>query len=144
VRQDSFRRRRRGAIQGWLVGGVVAGGRGGDGRRRPLGIRVSRRCCGPPVLEEEEAAAAAQRQQRLVRRRWARRRIGWARAAALTKSTLATAVRHINYDEHRHPVRILLGTPLHEWFADDRLKQMRATGSVQWRSQESVPGYAKC
>ncbi|RLM92928.1 protein NtpR-like [Panicum miliaceum] len=34
----------------------------------------------------------------------------------------AAAVRHINYDDydgHRHPVRVLPGTPLHEWFADD-------------------------
>ncbi|KAF0905030.1 hypothetical protein E2562_000841 [Oryza meyeriana var. granulata] len=31
------------------------------------------------------------------------------------------AVRHINYDDydgHRHPVRVLPGTPLHEWFAE--------------------------
>ncbi|XP_062193184.1 putative glutamine amidotransferase GAT1_2.1 [Phragmites australis] len=30
-------------------------------------------------------------------------------------------VRHINYDDydgHRHPVHVLPGTPLHEWFAD--------------------------
>ncbi|WVZ72171.1 hypothetical protein U9M48_020675 [Paspalum notatum var. saurae] len=34
----------------------------------------------------------------------------------------SAAVRHINYDDydgHRHPVRVLPGTPLHEWFADD-------------------------
>ncbi|KAJ1282706.1 hypothetical protein BS78_03G071300 [Paspalum vaginatum] len=34
----------------------------------------------------------------------------------------AAAVRHINYDDydgHRHPVRVLPGTPLHEWFADE-------------------------
>lgn len=33
----------------------------------------------------------------------------------------AAAVRHINYDNydgHRHPVRVLPGTPLHEWFAE--------------------------
>ncbi|XP_062192559.1 putative glutamine amidotransferase GAT1_2.1 [Phragmites australis] len=33
----------------------------------------------------------------------------------------SAAVRHINYDDydgHRHPVRFLPGTPLHEWFAD--------------------------
>uniref|UniRef100_A0A0E0BWV1 Uncharacterized protein n=1 Tax=Oryza meridionalis TaxID=40149 RepID=A0A0E0BWV1_9ORYZ len=33
----------------------------------------------------------------------------------------AAAVRHINYDDydgHRHPVRVLPGTPLHEWFAE--------------------------
>jgi gamma-glutamyl-gamma-aminobutyrate hydrolase PuuD len=33
-----------------------------------------------------------------------------------------TAVQHINYgdyDGHRHPVRVLPGTPLHEWFAGD-------------------------
>ncbi|RCV24568.1 hypothetical protein SETIT_5G095700v2 [Setaria italica] len=32
------------------------------------------------------------------------------------------AVQHINYgdyDGHRHPIRVLPGTPLHEWFADD-------------------------
>ncbi|NP_001335979.1 Putative glutamine amidotransferase GAT1_2.1-like [Zea mays] len=31
-------------------------------------------------------------------------------------------VQHINYadyDEHRHPVRVVPGTPLHEWFAGD-------------------------
>ncbi|XP_040375729.1 putative glutamine amidotransferase GAT1_2.1 isoform X2 [Oryza brachyantha] len=31
------------------------------------------------------------------------------------------AVRHIDYDDydgHRHPVRVLPGTPLHEWFAE--------------------------
>lgn len=34
----------------------------------------------------------------------------------------AAAVQHINYgdyDGHRHPVRVLPGTPLHEWFAGD-------------------------
>ncbi|CAD6232573.1 unnamed protein product [Miscanthus lutarioriparius] len=34
------------------------------------------------------------------------------------------AVQHINYgdyDGHRHPVRVLPGTPLHEWFAGDLL-----------------------
>ncbi|OEL34778.1 hypothetical protein BAE44_0004208 [Dichanthelium oligosanthes] len=34
----------------------------------------------------------------------------------------AAVVQHINYDDydgHRHPVRVLPGTPLHEWFADD-------------------------
>ncbi|EEC69904.1 hypothetical protein OsI_00310 [Oryza sativa Indica Group] len=34
---------------------------------------------------------------------------------------LPAAVRHINYDNydgHRHPVRVLPGTPLHEWFAE--------------------------
>lgn len=34
----------------------------------------------------------------------------------------AEAVQHINYgdyDGHRHPVRVLPGTPLHEWFAGD-------------------------
>nr|CAB3472288.1 unnamed protein product [Digitaria exilis] len=39
-------------------------------------------------------------------------------------SSSATAVQHINYDDydgHRHPVRVLPGTPLHEWFADDEL-----------------------
>ncbi|KAL5226457.1 hypothetical protein ABZP36_014722 [Zizania latifolia] len=33
----------------------------------------------------------------------------------------SAAVRHINYDDydgHRHPVRVLPGTPLHEWFAE--------------------------
>ncbi|KAL6627476.1 hypothetical protein ACP70R_031202 [Stipagrostis hirtigluma subsp. patula] len=33
----------------------------------------------------------------------------------------AAAVRHMNYDDydgHRHPVRVLPGTPLHDWFAD--------------------------
>ncbi|KAL6847874.1 hypothetical protein ACP4OV_022002 [Aristida adscensionis] len=32
----------------------------------------------------------------------------------------SAAVRHINYgdyDGHRHPIRVLPGTPLHEWFA---------------------------
>jgi gamma-glutamyl-gamma-aminobutyrate hydrolase PuuD len=34
----------------------------------------------------------------------------------------AAQVQHINYgdyDGHRHPVRVLSGTPLHEWFARD-------------------------
>jgi len=39
------------------VAGMVAGGRGGGGRRRALGIRVSRGCRGPPVLEDSAAAA---------------------------------------------------------------------------------------
>nr|CAB3476348.1 unnamed protein product [Digitaria exilis] len=37
-------------------------------------------------------------------------------------SSAAVAVQHINYDDydgHRHPVRVLPGTPLHDWFADD-------------------------
>uniref|UniRef100_A0A0E0JDU1 Uncharacterized protein n=1 Tax=Oryza punctata TaxID=4537 RepID=A0A0E0JDU1_ORYPU len=36
-------------------------------------------------------------------------------------ASAAAAVRHINYDDydgHRHPVRVLPGTPLHEWFAE--------------------------
>ncbi|CAO2193562.1 unnamed protein product [Urochloa humidicola] len=40
----------------------------------------------------------------------------------LVMGPTSSAVQHINYDDydgHRHPVRVLPGTPLHDWFADD-------------------------
>ncbi|CAO2185552.1 unnamed protein product [Urochloa humidicola] len=40
----------------------------------------------------------------------------------LVMDPTSSAVQHINYDDydgHRHPVRVLPGTPLHDWFADD-------------------------
>ncbi|CAO2198892.1 unnamed protein product [Urochloa humidicola] len=40
----------------------------------------------------------------------------------LVMGPTSAAVQHINYDDydgHRHPVRVLPGTPLHDWFADD-------------------------
>ncbi|KAK3163834.1 hypothetical protein QOZ80_1AG0008910 [Eleusine coracana subsp. coracana] len=59
----------------------------------------------------------------------------------LSPSDSSGSVRHINYDDydgHRHPIRVVPGTPLHDWFADSLLDSEDGTMMVNSYHHQGV------